>query len=100
MPEASPIHAAEGGVHLRVKAVPGACRDQVAGLLGDALKVRISAPPEGGKANKAIAALLAKTMGVAPRDVELVSGQTQPRKIWLIRGVDAATARQRLADAL
>lgn len=63
-----------------IKAVPGASRDQLAGALGDRLKVRISAPPEGGKANKAICALIANTLGVSKSSVEIISGHTNPEK--------------------
>ncbi|MBI1373844.1 MAG: DUF167 domain-containing protein [Phycisphaera sp.] len=79
-----------------MKVVPGGSRDQIVGLLGDALKVKVSAPPEGGKANKAVCALIAKATGVAKRDVAVVSGATQPHKRIGITGIDAATARQRL----
>lgn len=75
---------------LRIKAVPGASRDAVAGMLGDRLKVRVSAPPEGGKANKAIVALLAGEIGVRKTDIELVSGHTNPEKTLRIRGVSGA----------
>ncbi len=48
---------------IRLKAVPGSSCDAIAGLLGDRLKIRVIAPPEGGKANKAICRLLSKTLG-------------------------------------
>ena len=67
---------------LPIKAVPGARggRDEITGWLGDRLKLRVSAPPEGGKANKAICNLLAETLGLRPRDVEIVTGHTSPEK--------------------
>jgi len=71
---------ADGSWLIRVKAVPGASRDEIAGVLGDRLKIRISAPPEGGKANKAICRLLAKRLGVPPRDVSLERGEGKPEK--------------------
>jgi uncharacterized protein len=67
-------------VLLRIKAVPGASRDQIAGPLGDRLKVRVSAPPEGGKANDAICDLLAAALGVNRRDVAISSGASSPEK--------------------
>ncbi len=76
---------------IRVKAVPGASRDSIAGLLGDRVKVRISAPPEGGKANKAIVKLFARSLGCKPAQVSIVSGQTNPEKIVSIDGVDASS---------
>lgn len=72
---------AGGGATIRVKAVPGASRNQIAGVLGDRLKVRVAAPPEGGKANAAILALLAKELGVKPAQLELISGETGAEKV-------------------
>ncbi len=88
-----------GGVLIRVKAVPGARRDEIAGALGDRLKVRVSAPPEGGRANRAIAALLASALGVRERDVELVSGPSSAEKTLRATGVDTARARRALLGA-
>lgn len=86
-----------GGVEIAVKAVPGASRDLIAGVLGDALKVKVAAPPEGGKANVAIRALLAEALGVPERNVELVAGHTSPRKRFAIRGVTESAAAARLS---
>lgn len=71
---------------IRVKAVPGASRDSIAGLLGDRLKVRISAPPEDGKANKAICKLLAKALGIKAASIEIHAGHTNPEKTVRIVG--------------
>lgn len=65
---------------LLIKAIPGARRDEIAGMLGDRLKIRISAPPEDGKANDAIRALLARELGLKPRDIEIIAGHTRPEK--------------------
>jgi uncharacterized protein (TIGR00251 family) len=84
---------------IRIKAVPGASRDALAGMLGDRLKVRVSAPPEGGKANKAIAALLARELGVRPAQVEIISGHTSPEKTVRVTGCDPARVRSLLGEA-
>lgn len=81
-------------VLIQVKAVPGASRDQIAGAVGDRLKVRIAAPPEGGKANKAICRLLARAMAVKPRQVSIESGQSSPEKTLRIAGVTAVAVRE------
>jgi uncharacterized protein (TIGR00251 family) len=86
----------DGGLLVRVKAVPGARRDEIVGLLGDRLKVRVSAAPEGGKANGAIAALLAGALGVRARDVQVVSGATSPEKTLRVAGVSEDAARRAL----
>ena len=85
-----------GGCLLAVKVVPGSSRDKVAGVLGDSLKVATSAPPEKGKANAAVAAILAKALGVDRRSVELVSGPASPRKEFRIAGLTAAAVRAAL----
>lgn len=89
------LNTSEGAV-VTVKAVPGASRDKVVGVLGDAVKVATSVPAEKGKANVAIAKVLAKALGVPPGDVRLVHGQSNPRKQFLIAGTDDAYVRNRL----
>lgn len=89
-----PLEESEGDVLVHLKAVPGASRDAIAGLLGERLKIRVSAPPERGKANKAICILLAQTLGVRKGDIEIVSGATSPEKTVRVRGVDAVQARR------
>lgn len=88
-------HQPDGSLLIAVKAVPGASRDQIAGRLGDRLKVRVAAPPEGGKANKAICRLLAEALGLRPADVQVVAGQTRPEKTVRVVGIsrDAAAAK-------
>lgn len=82
---------------LAVKVVPGASRSRIAGWYGDALKIQIAAAPEHGKANQAVIELLAKTLGVKANQIELLSGQTQPRKVFRITGLDAATLASKLS---
>jgi uncharacterized protein (TIGR00251 family) len=60
---------------LKLKVQPRASRDEFCGPQGDALKLRITAPPVDGKANAHIIAYLAKQFGVAKRDVEIISGE-------------------------
>jgi len=69
-----------GALILQVKAVPGASRDQIAGRLDDRLKIKVAAPPEGGKANKAIQKLLARALSVRAAEVSIESGATSPLK--------------------
>jgi len=77
-------------VLIRVKAVPGASRDELAGTVGDRLKVRVSAAPEGGKANKAICRVVAEALGVRPRRVSVEYGHASPEKTLRVAGGDAA----------
>ncbi len=83
------VRDGQPGAVITVKAVPGASRDKVAGVLGDALKITTAAAAEKGKANAAVARTLAKALGVSPRDVELIAGATSPRKEFQIAGTTA-----------
>jgi uncharacterized protein (TIGR00251 family) len=88
------------GVLLPVKAKPGARADAVAGEHGGALRVRVTAPPEDGKANAAIARLLAEALGLKRAQVALHSGAASRDKRFLVTGVSADDLRARLAGAL
>lgn len=76
------------GAVVTVKVVPGASRDAVAGTLGDALKITTTAPPEKGRANEAVARILAHALGADARAVRLVGGQRSERKQFRILGTD------------
>ena len=67
---------------LRLHVQPGARRSEVAGPHGDALKVRLAAPPVDGKANAALLAFLADAFGVPVRDVAIVRGETSRALVW------------------
>ena len=91
---------ARQGVRLKVKAVPGASRDGIAGWLGDALKVRVTAPAEAGAANAAIRELLATVLDVPTRRVRIASGGSSSRKVVEVSGIRPEEARRRIADAV
>lgn len=75
----------EDGCVFLVRAHPGARREGLAGIHDGMLKVEVTAAPEKGKANKAIAKLLAKTLGVATGAIVLLSGDTNSRKRFGVR---------------
>ncbi len=81
-------------VHIRLKVVPGASRAGLAGPYGDRLKVRVTAPAESGKANKAVLALLAAVLGVPATSLTLVRGPAHALKTIAVEGmeVDAVVA--------
>ncbi|MGI8806760.1 MAG: DUF167 domain-containing protein [Acidimicrobiales bacterium] len=91
--------ADDGSLLLRLHVQPGAGRSAVVGRHGDALKLRVAAPPSEGRANKATVALVASTFGVAEADVELVGGVSSRSKRVRVRGLPADDAR-RLIGAL
>jgi hypothetical protein len=68
------------GLSFKVHVQPGASRNQVLGLHGDALKLKLTAPPVEGKANKACIELLSEALGLPKTSIEIVSGQTSRRK--------------------
>lgn len=90
------ISQCDNGIELRVKVVPGASRDRIVGMLGDSLKVQVSAAPERGKANAAVAKLLADRLGVSTNAVTLVCGAGSPQKVFAIHGVSSADAAEAL----
>ncbi len=75
-------------VRINLKVVPGSSRNQIVGWLGDALKIKVTAPPEKGKANEAVVTLLAETLGVGTDDIEVVSGHSSSSKVVAITGMD------------
>lgn len=77
---------------INVKVVPGASRSRVVGRYGDAVKVQIAAPPEAGKANRALVELLAGVLGVARGQIEIVSGHNRPRKVVRVLGMEQSAA--------
>lgn len=83
---------------LRLKVIPGASQTRVVGWLGDSLKVAVSAPPESGKANAAVLELLAQALNIPPKSLQLISGQTQPRKLVRITGLTDSELQQKLRD--
>lgn len=88
---------AEGdAVLLSVKIVPGASRTRYVGLWERRAKISVAAPPEKGKANRALTAFLAGLLGVRKRDVTVVEGLTSPLKTIRIDRVTPNTVRAAL----
>jgi len=83
-------------IKLSVKVVPGSSRDCLAEWLGETLKVRVSAPPERGKANKAVERLLAGALQVSQNTVQVVTGHSSARKIVEITGLSEQQVSERL----
>ncbi len=80
------LKQAGGAISFEVKVVPRASKSEVTGMEGDAVKIRLQAPPVDGKANEALVKFLADALGVARSQVEIVSGQTSRKKVVRIRG--------------
>ena len=84
-------------VSLRLHVQPGAKQTEIAGLHGDALKIRLAAPPVDGKANACLIEFIARQLGVAKSAVELLSGETSRSKRLRVDGVSAETALAKLS---
>jgi hypothetical protein len=84
------------GVYIAVKVQPRAARNEVSGLVGLELKVRVTAPPVDAAANEALLRLLAETLGCPRGAVQLVRGHTARRKVVFAQGVSLETAAARL----
>jgi len=86
-------------IMLRVHVQPGAGRSAIVGRHGDALKIKVAAPPEGGRANEAVTELLASTLGVPRAAVNLVAGATSRTKRFRIGPVELDAVRRLIANA-
>ncbi len=91
------LQQSELGVLVPVKVVPGASRSRVVGTLDGALKVAVAAPPEKGKANKALIKILAETFDLPKNRVSIEQGKSSHHKIVLLHGAVAGQVRALLA---
>ena len=85
---------------LPIKVVPASSRSCLAGWLGDALKIRVSAPAEHGKANAAAAKIVAEALKVPRRRVSITSGKTSAHKIVEIHGLTESEVQRRLSNLI
>lgn len=90
----------QNGCVLHVQAQPGAKRSEVAGPIGDALKIRLSAPPIEGRANEELIRFLADLFGAPKRQVQVISGAGSRRKRVRITGVNPQHEVIRMLDAI
>lgn len=85
---------AEARIEVRLR--PRGHADELLGLSGGVLQVKVSAPPVEGKANKALCRLVAKRAGVAPSRVSVIRGEKSRDKVLLVEGIDEPTLMGRL----
>ncbi|MEW6358585.1 MAG: DUF167 domain-containing protein [Planctomycetota bacterium] len=81
-------------IYLPIWVQPGAKKDRIVGEHDGCLKIAVTAPPEGGRANKAVALLLAKELGTRKSSVEIVSGATSRRKRVEIHGASLQRVKE------
>ncbi len=92
------VQEAGGRVRFSVHVQPRAARTEVSGLHGEALRVRLTAPPVEGAANAALVMLLARVLGVPKRSVRIVAGETSRLKVVEVDGVDADAVHRLVGD--
>jgi hypothetical protein len=91
------VTAGAGGAIVDAWAVPGASRTEIAGLHGGALRIRVAAPPEGGKANRALEKILTTITGA---DVKLIHGHGSRRKRFFVKDVNPAALARLIAGQI
>jgi uncharacterized protein (TIGR00251 family) len=91
------VKSVPGGVTLAVHVTPRARKNEIVGVAGEAIKVRLAAPPVEGAANAALCAFLAEQLGVRKSAVTLVAGQTSRHKVVRVDGVTADKVQARFA---
>lgn len=94
------IRTSGDGVRLTVQVQPRAKKTEWAGPHGGALRLRVAAPPVGGKANKALVEFVAETFGVPKQAVTIVQGQRDRRKVLEVSGVSLEEARSSLGPQM
>ena len=90
------VNSSAGAVTISIKVIPRASKNQIVGKEGDALKVRLNAPPVEGKANEALVKFLAESLGVSRYQIEIVAGHASRHKVVRVRGV----TERRIEEAL
>lgn len=93
---AAALSANADGCLIRVHAQPGAKRTEVMGMHGDAVKIRIQAPPVDGRANEELARFLAEELGLAKSKVALKKGDSSRSKTFLVYGLSPEEIRHKL----
>jgi uncharacterized protein (TIGR00251 family) len=86
----------EPSTTIKVRVQPKASRNEVLGYSGDALRLRVTSPPERGKANEAVVSLLAEALGLAKSQVRIVRGHTSRDKLMLVALLTPEEVQQRL----
>lgn len=86
----------DGTIELNVHVQPGAGRTLIAGRHGTALKIRVAAPPERGRANEAVAKAIADAFGLEASAVVLISGEKSREKRFRLAGIDTEDFSERL----
>ena len=93
-----PLHETAKGISFSVKVHPRARKNAITGIVGDALKLALTAPPVEGRANQAVIEFFADLFAIPRSSVTIASGETSRNKIVRIAGVSKPVAEQKLAE--
>jgi uncharacterized protein (TIGR00251 family) len=85
-------------VYITIKVQPGAARNLVLGFSDNVLRVRVTAPPEGGKANQAVILLLANALNLAKGRINIVRGHTSRTKLVSVDSLILEEIRRRIGE--
>jgi len=86
------------GLLLAVRVIPRSARDEIVGTHGNALKIRLNAPPVDGKANARLIQFLGERLGAPPSRIQIIRGQTGREKQVLVTGLRPEELRRRLGS--
>jgi len=93
------LHDGRKGAALAIRVTPRASRNEIAGVLSDGtVKIRLTAPPVGGKANDSLIKFLAKVLDIAPSRIEIVAGETGRDKLVSVLDMDAQVVHRRIVE--
>ena len=95
-----PIHDTPAGATFQVKVHPRARKTAITGVIGEALKIALTAPPVEGKANEACIQFLAKFLNVPRSSVTIAAGESSRQKLIRIAGMQAAQVEEKLRSLL
>lgn len=90
----------EASITLKVRLQPRASRNGIDGVQGDALKLKVTAPPLEGRANKALKKLLAERLGIPPARIEIITGRRSREKLVRLSGISRAEVERALGIPL
>lgn len=91
-----PLRDTKNGVVIKVKVQPKAQQDEILGIKGGRLRLRVKAPPQNGKANQACISLLAKIMGITKKEIKLISGAKAREKMFFIQNMKLDDLKEKL----
>jgi len=95
-----PVHESAKGITFAVKVHPRARKNAITGIVGNALKLALTAPPVEGRANQAVIEFFAELFAIPRSSVTIASGETSRNKIVRISGLSRGTVEERLSAAL